>query len=950
MKRWIVPLGIGAVALLLAIRAAAPIAVELALEGPLGQGAFQLALDDVDLEVMRGAAVFEGLSLHRDADESASLLCERVRVRIGWLDLLERRLQLRAIEIDSPQLEIRRGPDGRIELLELFDAGDETGTRAEAPEDATPEPGWSFAVDEGALETGRLRLRDLGLGEPGRWSAALDELVVRQLSLSTATHDEPGALHLEAELDGAPLSLSARFGSADDAPAVEAELELGDFAPRRTQVRLEAAGWSQVRGRVDASLQYRSQRAGPPSLSGSLALRELAIRKPDAGEPALTWQSLSFGSVRADMGERRLSIGELRLAGGELRLDAAGRPELLAPAGSGSAARGAPDAEPLADAEKAPPDASAERPTWSLEVAQARVDDSRIRLALDPPRGGERDLAIELQVRARDARWRAGSAAPFPVQAELRARGASLSFDGRLGAGPWAAGGELRWQGLDLARFARDFAPEWVSRALQSARSEGRMRVDVRDGTRLAGTLTLEEVRFEEVAKPDTLPCGMAWAALELPVEELSLPWPGGRDPKGSTVRLRFGRVRLLEPELSARREAEGLGCPIAPEAETPEREIRWKLEVEAERLDVEKGRIHFLDQTVSPFMEIELADVAGFARALRAAPQLEIDELALRGAGIGAQRIELEGALAPGAWKLDARAGRLGLLRLNPYTHRYTPFFVRSGDASFSMKARRSPERIEADIDLVLHDLLLDSEEPDAFRKRFGLPLPVAMALLRDARGDIALDLPISQRADEVTELDVGALIYGALRRALFNSMTVPLKLLGAVVTRDEEIETFTPQPILFLPGRSALSAEGADQVARLAEVLVGHPFLATRLEPFLGDTDPEALAARPAAPERPAAAGTGKEAESAPQTLEALAAARVAAVVGRLRDRHGVSLSRMQVVIAPEPQIAGAARVELALVPLAAPPDAPVQEPPDARAGGAPAATGPPPSEPPR
>jgi hypothetical protein len=86
---------------------------------------------------------------------------------------------------------------------------------------------------------------------------------------------------------------------------------------------------------------------------------------------------------------------------------------------------------------------------------------------------------------------------------------------------------------------------------------------------------------------------------------------------------------------------------------------------------------------------------------------------------------------------------------------------------------------------------------------------------------------------------------------------------------------------------------------------------------------------------------------AESAPETPEALAAARVAAVVGRLMHRHGVGLDRMQIRIPAGVAPAGAPRVELALVPLPAAEDRPVEELLEAEAGGAPPAPTRPPSE---
>jgi len=266
-------------------------------------------------------------------------------------------------------------------------------------------------------------------------------------------------------------------------------------------------------------------------------------------------------------------------------------------------------------------------------------------------------------------------------------------------------------------------------------------------------------------------------------------------------------------------------------------------------------------------------------------------------------------GELGGERWRLAARIRRLELPPLNPYATRYTPYVARTGAASLELDATRAPDRLEADAGLVLHDLALADGGP-AFRRRYGVPFPVAMALLRDLGGDVHLDLELARATENGVHVDVTGLLRTALQRALVNAITGPLRLLGAVVTRDGGIEAFVPEPIAFRPGRSTLTERGRDQIARLADVLARRPGLGVHLEPVRGAGDAGASAA-PDASDAPRAL---------PQTLDALDAARVAAVTGRLVGRHGVAPDRIEAVPAaedradgPEP---GRPRVELSLL----------------------------------
>ena len=110
----------------------------------------------------------------------------------------------------------------------------------------------------------------------------------------------------------------------------------------------------------------------------------------------------------------------------------------------------------------------------------------------------------------------------------------------------------------------------------------------------------------------------------------------------------------------------------------------------------------------------------------------------------------------------------------------------------------------------LTLHDLDVRGGTGESlFQKNFGIPLSMALALMRDTDGNIGLDIPVTVD-QEGTKIGIGTVIRGALQRAIMGALASPLKMVGAAFGGDK-IESVAPPAIPFLPGRAEFAANGA-------------------------------------------------------------------------------------------------------------------------------------------
>jgi hypothetical protein len=183
-----------------------------------------------------------------------------------------------------------------------------------------------------------------------------------------------------------------------------------------------------------------------------------------------------------------------------------------------------------------------------------------------------------------------------------------------------------------------------------------------------------------------------------------------------------------------------------------------------------------------------------------------------------------------------DREAHWLPLAQFNPYVTP-TGYGVAGGELSLESKATLENEDYESETDVVVSGLDVGGSEGEAlFEQNFGIPLSVALSLLKDLVGKITLGVPVAGGRSGVN-VGLGSLAGQALRKALMGALASPLKLLGAVTTGDKV--ALAPEPILFVPGSSELTPEGGAHIEQLAALLSASPGIALTLTGGTSESD---------------------------------------------------------------------------------------------------------------
>ncbi|MBI4969714.1 MAG: DUF748 domain-containing protein [Rhodospirillales bacterium] len=575
-------------------------------------------------------------------------------------------------------------------------------------------------------------------------------------------------------------------------------------------------------GRVDLDDLHLADPAGTLRL-GTLAW-EGRVEKARPGTPILHQANLAASGLVAEAQGALLALDRLS---GPLRLAQA--PSGAVEAGGSLTASGLALDHPQARLTLAGLD---------LDLASANLDQGRL--------AGEGKLAARgLDLAGADASVQAET---LSWQGALRGDHA-IVVEGRLDLGrvqaalerPLALAYEQKGAGFEgIVRLGGDGAPEEIA-------GKGRLKGAA---VRLAGDPPVELATLDDLAIEDVRYGPTGAKARRLWGRDLAFlargddPWrielgrlalaDLARDPQGA---LSLGEARLSDLRLRLVRDAGGLvgadWLPRAPsepaDAPTPALAI-GRLVVEG------KSALDFADTVPEEDVELTLSDLALEASGLSTDPKAAPAQIRLSGRPGEFGRLDLDLTLQPFAQPrraaIQGRVKGLDLPGLSGYVGPALGVAVKTGRLDADLKGSLTGEAIEGTAGFAAANLFLEELEAKNSRlaKASGLPLDMALNLLRDGEDRIALSVPFAGSLDD-PQFDLGEAIGqamgGALRKTALATLKLAIPLWGLVDLAGEAIEEaqFGLKPLEFAPGETTLSDAQRASLDQLAALLAERP-----------------------------------------------------------------------------------------------------------------------------
>ncbi|TBO34255.1 DUF748 domain-containing protein [Aquabacterium lacunae] len=480
-----------------------------------------------------------------------------------------------------------------------------------------------------------------------------------------------------------------------------------------------------------------------------------------------------------------------------------------------------------------------------LEGFNARVQQGDLKLALQQTRLQVRNASTDLKQ---------------PVQLDLQARTpgqGTLAVQGEVRPQPLNAKLKVKARQLDLSPLQPLLAPH-VNVVLASGRAQadGQLTLQRGAGSTPAlkagyqGMVGLNELKLLDTVNDGTL---LSWRQLALNRAQFDWQDDGQKAPQlnadlgqiqladffGRVIVNADGRLNLAQiVKQASQTEPTSLTTPQAPtgsptstapaspaapapaapnasaaapaspasERPTPVMDLRWQ------GITLAQGRVDFTDLFIKPNYSANLTRIGGTVSAV-AARNPEPATVDIAGSVDDAAPLKISGRIHPLGPTLftDIQASAKGveLTRLSPYAARYAGYNIDKGSLSMDVSYKVDGGKLAAENRIFLDQLTFGerNNSPDATH----LPVQLAVALLKNSRGEIDINLPISGSIND-PQFSVGGILWKVVVNLVTKALTAPFSLLMGGGGEEMSFVAFAPgSAVLDDTARKRLDALGA-------------------------------------------------------------------------------------------------------------------------------------------
>ena len=219
-------------------------------------------------------------------------------------------------------------------------------------------------------------------------------------------------------------------------------------------------------------------------------------------------------------------------------------------------------------------------------------------------------------------------------------------------------------------------------------------------------------------------------------------------------------------------------------------------------QLVLQQGRVTYTDNFIRPNFTANLVDIQGTVGAFgtQSTTPAPVDVAAkLAANGPLSIRGTVNPLIAKPALDLTASAHDIELTNLTPYSTKYAGYPIIKGKLNVDLHYKLDNDQLNANNHLFIDQLTFgDHVDNDTATK---LPVRLAISLLKNSRGEIDVNLPVSGSLSN-PEFSVGGLIWHAVLNLLEKAVTAPFSLIANAFGGGEELGY-----VEFEPGSAKLT-----------------------------------------------------------------------------------------------------------------------------------------------
>ncbi len=788
--------------------------------GPTLGFAGRIAFDNVDVQGPAGKPL---------------LRLPLLELSIASSELISRKVRFSSILVQSPELHLERDRNGTINLASLLpqqEAG-KTGGKQKEAQGEEKETRVSIEADTIRVAGGTVEFADASGASPFRTTVSPVDLEVEHFSNAEQEKSAfKGSIGTESK---ETLKIKGEFTVTP--PSSEGELELGKVRPAKYSPYFAERVLFDIKdGVFDLSTRYSVSGTGPDQtvqLSGlTLALRSLRLKKRGEQSDFLAVPALDVRATSLDLSGKRLVIGEASSRKGVLQVKR-------------------PKGEPWNLSTLVPPrPPDGEDPTpkketgtgngnpWVVALEKIRLNDYTVNVEDASTPETVRLTADRIAFRGSGISTEKGKKGRASLSLSLNGSG-SFTAEGDVGLNPVFARLHTVGKGLDIVPLQPYFT-ERVNIIVRSGAvfADGALSIAIpKDGgpeAAYTGEASLRNFASTDKEKAEDF---LNISSLDLAGLDVRVA-PSGTRVDIARVGLTdfYSRIIIYNDaginvlRILKRQGGEGVQGGAGEE---PEKPPAAPTEVKVEQVILQGGTINFSDFFVQPNFSANMLGVGGEISGLSSGEGQQA-EVNLKGSLENKAPLVISGKLNPFPGKvlvdLTAAFRDVDLVAFNPYSGTYAGYKIQKGKLSAELQYLIVKQKLDAKHHVVIDQLTLGDNVDSP--KATTLPVKLAISLLKDRKGVIELNLPVSGDLSD-PKFRIGAVILQILKNLLVKAATSPFALLGAIAGGGEELSYLE-----FEYGSAAIPPPGEEKLSGLAKVLFERPALKMEIE---GHVDPE-------------------------------------------------------------------------------------------------------------
>jgi hypothetical protein len=753
-------------------------------------------------------------------DKNRAPIAEVGRAMAALTDVqpLISRYRLGAVQLDQASLHYTQQAGGHSNFDALLRGG--------AKPTASKVPLTEIAIADLALDTSRFEYIDNTGAAPA--TLTIDALNGSVTGLNTRA-GPAAAVDVAGHLNGGSLTTRGKL----DLPASR---YLGTLSTKNIGLApLQALAAPNLnasiqQGRLDTDGSFVSDWRSIFNLHiepATASLRDVAIGARASKDTLIAWSALDVALTRFDLAASEVQHGDVVVHGlmlnaqrsREGKLDLAGLADTSTPAG----------------AKRAPIKGAAPVATWRWSVARLGIDNAT--LSLQDLSSRKPTTTVVKAINGEVGGLSEQMSQPLKITLSGSIDKGGFDVGGNVRPAPLNAELKIKTRQLELAGFMPYVeVPLNVSVTQAQLSSDGALRYAAGTPTKLTyrGRAALGRVRVLDKLSGDDF---LSFRALDIGSIDLrsgegplhlSLGNIALSDFYARVIMNASGRLNLSEvagsgavQPVSVTR-AEDASTPATPAPALVTSAVPAPV-IQVGQITLARGRLNYTDNFIKPNYSANITQLTGKVGAFGSAggPPAEVT---VQGELDDNAQVNIDGSINPLApitfVDIKGKANGVELTHLSAYSSKYTGYPIEKGRLSADVSYLLDQGKLKADNHIFIDQLTFGErvESPGASH----LPVKLAVALLKNARGEIDVNVPVSGSLED-PQFSLGGVILRAFVGLIGKAVTSPFRLLASAFSGGDSGQDLGY--VEFAPGAATLDDAARARLAKIVTALTDRP-----------------------------------------------------------------------------------------------------------------------------